>query len=101
MDNIALYTNFLDEHSEKLNKLILRLTAENLSLQPDTYDLSCPEVGYLEHMIDKRGVCMDPTKIGGIKNFPVPKNPQKIKQFTTLAEYYRKFFKGFSKIATP
>ena len=36
-----------------------------------------------------------------VKNFPIPKNPKNIKQFSGLAGYYRRFIDGFPKIATP
>ncbi|GKE40570.1 putative reverse transcriptase domain-containing protein [Tanacetum coccineum] len=44
---------------------------------------------------------MDPAKIKSIKDWASPKLPTKIRQFLGLAGYYRRFIKGFSKIAKP
>ncbi|GJZ33838.1 putative reverse transcriptase domain-containing protein [Tanacetum coccineum] len=44
---------------------------------------------------------MDPAKIESIKYWASPKSPTKIRQFLSLAGYYRRFIKGFSKIAKP
>ena len=35
LDDIVLYANSLVEHEEKFNKLMERLSAANLKLQPD------------------------------------------------------------------
>ncbi|GKE34645.1 reverse transcriptase domain-containing protein, partial [Tanacetum coccineum] len=42
---------------------------------------------------------MDPAKIESIKDWASPKTPTKIRQFLGLAGYYRRFIKGFLKIA--
>ncbi|GJZ78953.1 putative reverse transcriptase domain-containing protein [Tanacetum coccineum] len=50
-------------------------------------------------MIDSQGIHVDPAKIESIKDWASPKTPMKIRQFLGLAGYYRRFIKGFSKIA--
>ncbi|GJW33631.1 putative reverse transcriptase domain-containing protein [Tanacetum coccineum] len=47
------------------------------------------------------GIHVDPTKINSIKDWASPKTPTKIRQFLGLVGYYRRFIKGFSKIAKP
>nr|GEV09987.1 reverse transcriptase domain-containing protein [Tanacetum cinerariifolium] len=47
----------------------------------------------------RRGIHVDPTKIESIKDWASPKTPTEIRQFLGLASYYRRFIKGFSKIA--
>ena len=44
---------------------------------------------------------MDPQKIEAIVNWKPPTNVSEVLSFLGLAGYYRKFVKGFSKIATP
>ena len=68
LDDIVLYANSLEEHKEKSNKLMERLSAVNLKLQPDKCDFLRPEVSYLGHTIDKEGVRPDPKKIEALKN---------------------------------
>ncbi|GKC16051.1 putative reverse transcriptase domain-containing protein [Tanacetum coccineum] len=46
-----------------------------------------------------RGIHVDPAKIESIKDWESPKTPTEIRQFLGLAGYYRRFIKGFSKIA--
>ena len=42
-----------------------------------------------------------PQKIKAIKQYPVPNSPKKVKQFTSLCSYNRRFVEGFAKIARP
>ncbi|GJS42206.1 hypothetical protein Tco_0567249, partial [Tanacetum coccineum] len=56
-------------------------------------------VQFLGHVIDSRGIHVDPAKIESIKDWASPKTPTEIHQFLGLAGYYRRFIEGFSKIA--
>ncbi|GJT47387.1 putative reverse transcriptase domain-containing protein [Tanacetum coccineum] len=56
-------------------------------------------VQFLGHVIDSQGIHVDPSKIESIKDWASPKTPTEIRQFLGLAGYYRRFIKGFSKIA--
>ncbi|GJX05052.1 putative reverse transcriptase domain-containing protein, partial [Tanacetum coccineum] len=60
-----------------------------------------PFVQFLGHVIDSRGIHVDPAKIESIKDWASPKTPTEIRQFLGLAGYYRRFIEGFSKIAKP
>ncbi|GKD80973.1 putative reverse transcriptase domain-containing protein, partial [Tanacetum coccineum] len=59
------------------------------------------KVQFLRHVIDSEGIHVDPTKIESIKDWESPKTPTEIRQFLGLADYYRRFIKGFFKIAKP
>nr|GEX61811.1 putative reverse transcriptase domain-containing protein [Tanacetum cinerariifolium] len=54
---------------------------------------------FLGHVIDSKGIHVDPAKIESIKDGASPKTPTEIRQFLGLAGYYRRFIEGFSKIA--
>ncbi|GJU68422.1 putative reverse transcriptase domain-containing protein [Tanacetum coccineum] len=55
----------------------------------------------LGHVIDNKGIHVDPAKIESVKDWASPKTPTEIRQFLGLAGYYRRFIEGFSKIAKP
>ncbi|GKC34100.1 putative reverse transcriptase domain-containing protein, partial [Tanacetum coccineum] len=56
---------------------------------------------FLGHVIDSKGVHVDPAKIEAIKNWATPKTLIEVRQFLRLAGYYRRFIEGFSLIAKP
>ncbi|GJY77065.1 putative reverse transcriptase domain-containing protein [Tanacetum coccineum] len=51
------------------------------------------KVQFLEHVIDSRGIHVDPAKIESIKDWASPKTPTEIRQFLGLAGYYRRVVK--------
>ncbi|XP_024965032.1 uncharacterized protein LOC112505344, partial [Cynara cardunculus var. scolymus] len=59
------------------------------------------EVQFLGHIVNKRGIQVDPAKIEAIRNWEAPRTATEIRQFLGLASYYRRFMANFSKIAQP
>ena len=56
-------------------------------------------IQYLGHIISEEGISVDPEKIKSIINWPTPRSVMDIRSFMGLAGYYRRFIKGFSKVA--
>nr|GFA40933.1 reverse transcriptase domain-containing protein [Tanacetum cinerariifolium] len=77
------------------------LKKEELYAKFSKYEFWIPNVQILGHVIDNQGIHMDPAKIESVKNWASPKSPTEIRQFLGLAEYYRRFIEGFSKVARP
>nr|GEW06892.1 putative reverse transcriptase domain-containing protein [Tanacetum cinerariifolium] len=87
------------EHEEHLKAILELLKGEKLYAKFSKCEFWIPKVQFLGHVIDSRGIHVDPAKIEPIKDWASPKTPTKIRQFLGLAGYYRRFIEGFSKIA--
>ncbi|GJW14224.1 putative reverse transcriptase domain-containing protein [Tanacetum coccineum] len=87
------------EHEEHLKAILELLKNEKLYAKFSKYEFWIPKVQFLGHVIDSRGIYVDPAKIESIKDWASPKIPTEIRQFLGLAGYYRRFIKGFLKIA--
>ncbi|GJX38447.1 putative reverse transcriptase domain-containing protein [Tanacetum coccineum] len=59
------------------------------------------QVQILGHVIDSKGIYVDPAKIELTKDWASPKNPTKLCQFLSLVGYYRRFIECFPMIARP
>nr|GEX41904.1 reverse transcriptase domain-containing protein [Tanacetum cinerariifolium] len=87
------------EHEEHLKAILELLKEEKLYAKFSKCEFWIPNVQFLGHVIDSRGIHVDPAKIESIKDWASPKTPTEIRQFLGLAGYYRMFIEGFSKIA--
>ncbi|KAA3459099.1 DNA/RNA polymerases superfamily protein [Gossypium australe] len=54
-----------------------------------------------EHAEHLNRIRVDPSKISAIVDWKPPRNVFEVRSFLGLADYYRRFVKGFSMIATP
>nr|GEX32209.1 transposon Ty3-I Gag-Pol polyprotein [Tanacetum cinerariifolium] len=89
------------EHGEHLKLILELLRREKLYAKFSKCEFWIPKVQFLGHVIDSRGIHVDPAKVKSIKDWASPKTPMEICQFLGLVGYYRRFIEGFSKIAKP
>ncbi|GKC15248.1 putative reverse transcriptase domain-containing protein [Tanacetum coccineum] len=101
IDDILIYSKNKKEHEEHLKAILELLKKEELYAKFSKCEFWIPKVQFLGHVIDSQGIDVDPAKIESIKDWESPKTPTEIRQFLGLACYYRRFIKGFSKIAKP
>ncbi|GJT23123.1 putative reverse transcriptase domain-containing protein [Tanacetum coccineum] len=87
------------EHEEHLKAILELLKKEKLYAKFSKCEFWIPKVQFLGHIIDSRGIHVDPAKIESIKDWASPKTPMEIRQFLGLVGYYRRFIEGFLKIA--
>ncbi|GJW59278.1 putative reverse transcriptase domain-containing protein [Tanacetum coccineum] len=101
IDDILIYSKNKQEHNEHLKLILELLKKEELYAKFSKCEFWIPKVQFLGHVIDSKGIHVDPAKIESIKDWASPKSPTEIRQFLGLAGYYRRFIEGFSKIAKP
>nr|GFA51096.1 putative reverse transcriptase domain-containing protein [Tanacetum cinerariifolium] len=90
---------FIDDILNYSLKAILGLLKEEkLYAKFSKCEFWIPKVQFLGHVIDRRGIHVDPAKIESIKDWASPMTPTEICQFLGLSGYYRIFIEGFSKI---
>ncbi|GJY09439.1 putative reverse transcriptase domain-containing protein [Tanacetum coccineum] len=99
IDDILIYSKDEKEHKEHLKAILELLKKEKLYAKFSKCEFWIPKVQFLGHVIDSRGIHVDPAKIESIKDWASPKTPTEIRQFLGLAGYYQRFIEGFSKIA--
>ncbi|GJX41526.1 putative reverse transcriptase domain-containing protein [Tanacetum coccineum] len=104
LEDVPIVKNFPEnkqEHEEHLKIILELLKKEELYAKFSKCEFWIPKVQFLGHVIDNKGIHVDPAKIESVKDWASPKTPTEIRQFLGLAGYYRRFIEGFSKIAKP
>ncbi|KAD6454277.1 hypothetical protein E3N88_08983 [Mikania micrantha] len=101
IDDILIYSQNEEDHKQHL-KLVLQLLAkEKLYAKFSKCEFWLKEVHFLGHVVNDKGIQVDPSKIEAVEKWEAPTTPTEIRQFLGLAGYYRRFIENFSKIAKP
>ena len=100
-DDILVYSKSLADHVNHLRKVLEILATNKLYAKRSKCMFACKEVEYLGHVITAEGVHIDPKKVVAMQQWPIPKDIKSLRGFLRLTGYYRKFVKGYGKIATP
>ncbi|GJR89330.1 putative reverse transcriptase domain-containing protein [Tanacetum coccineum] len=89
IDDILIYSKDEREQEEHLKAILELLKKEKLYAKFSKCEFCIPKVQFLGHVINSRGIHVDPAKIESIKDWASPKTPMEIRQFLGLAGYYR------------
>nr|GEV04748.1 putative reverse transcriptase domain-containing protein [Tanacetum cinerariifolium] len=85
IDDILIYSKDEKEHEEHLKAILELLKEEKLYAKFSKCEFWIPKVQFLSHVIDSRGIHVDPAKIESIKDWASPKTSTEIRQALILA----------------
>ncbi|KAD6453924.1 hypothetical protein E3N88_08630 [Mikania micrantha] len=77
------------DHEQHLKLILDLLAKEKLYAKFSKCEFWLREVQFLGHLINKKGIHVDRSKIEAIKQWEAPRTPSEIRQFLGLAGYYR------------
>lgn len=100
-NNILVYSPTWEEHLHHLIEVFSILRRQQLYLKPSKCTFGATIIEYLGHFISAAGVSTDPNKVKAIEQWPTPTTQKQLRSFLGLANYYRRFIKGYSIIAHP
>ena len=88
-------------HRSYVHRIFNILAANDLYVKPEKCAFEQEEIEYLGVIIGKGRLRMDPKKLQGVADYPVPRNPTDVRAFLGFTGYYRYFVQGYSQIARP
>ena len=101
LDDIINFSNSEEEHLAHIDQIFRRLEAADLKMKRSKYDFFKKHIHYLGHLISADGVRPLKDKLDTIRDMPAPRSSKEVKQFLSLAGYYRKFVPHFADLSRP
>lgn len=100
-DDIVIYSKSAAEHLVHLRLVLDRLRKAGLQAKVSKCDFAQQKISFVGYVISGQGISPDPSKVAAVDAWPTPTDVTAVKSFLGLANYYRCFVRGFSKIAQP
>ena len=101
LDDILVFSNTAEDHLAHLDWVFNRFLDQGYFLNPKKCEFNKPEIRYLGHIVSRNGVSVDPAKVARVQAWPVPTTVKQVQSFLGLANYFRRFIRGYSVLAAP
>ncbi|KAL6459407.1 hypothetical protein MHYP_G00328790 [Metynnis hypsauchen] len=101
LDDLIVFGKTLEQHEERLLKVLSRLSENGLKLSLDKCQFCRSQVRYVGHIVSERGVATDPSKIEAVARWEQPTDLTSLQSFLGFCGYYRRFIKNYSIIVRP
>lgn len=101
LDDILVHGRSMEEHDDRLRRLLERLVKYNATVRRDKCIIGQPEVEFNGHRVSASGVLPLQSNVDVIIGMPVPKNQKQLLRFLCTATYYMKFVSGFAALCEP
>ena len=101
LDDVIVFSHTEEEHLERMRVIFDCLREHGLKLKPSKCEVFKTEINYLAHHVSKKGVQPSKKNLESIAQCPPLDTYTKVKSFVGLVGHYRRFIKGFARIAAP
>ena len=101
LDDMIVFSRTEEEHLHHLRVVFTRFLEHGLKLKPSKCHFLQDEITFLGHEISAKGMRLHMANLKAIAEMALPRTYTEIRRFTGMTGFFRRFIKGFSKIAKP
>ena len=101
MDDILIFSKSAEEHCQHVCQVFEHLNKKRWHVEQKKCMLFLEEVEFLGHVISSKGIKVAHDKVDAVKSWPKPETVQDVQTSLGLANFYRRFIKGFASIVQP
>lgn len=101
LDDLIVFGRTLEEHEERLFKVLDRLEEFGLKVSIDKCQFCQEEVKYVGHIVSASGIAPDPEKVEAVTRWKMPTDLKSLRSFLGFCGFYRRFIKNYSAIVRP
>ena len=101
LDDILIFSRNLQEHVQQVNLVLRRLLENRLYVKAEKCNFHVSSVGFLGFIVEKGQIKTDPAKVKAVAEWPTPTSRKQLQRFLGFANFYRRFIRDYSRVATP
>ena len=101
LDDVIVFSRTEEEHLHRLRVVFGRFLEHGLKLKPSKCHFLQDEITFLGHEISADGMRPGTANLKAIAEMAPPKTYTEIRHFTGMTSFFRRFIKGYAKIAKP
>ncbi|WVZ63928.1 hypothetical protein U9M48_013519, partial [Paspalum notatum var. saurae] len=101
IDDILIFSKTEKEHGQHLMMVLQTLRDNKIYAKLKKCEFWLSEVSFLGHVINEKGISVDPSKVSAVVEWERPSNVKEVRSFLGMDGYYRRFVKEFSIISKP
>ncbi|CAI7788782.1 unnamed protein product [Closterium sp. NIES-54] len=101
IDDLLVYSRTREEHLKHLELVLARLSEHRLYAKRSKCEFAKTKLSFLGHVISHEKLEVDNSKVAVLKEWKQPSTVREVQAFLGLANYYRRFVKGFAALAAP
>jgi hypothetical protein len=87
-----------EEHLSHLRQVLQTLRENQFYANPKKCDFTKEEISFLGHWVSTNGLKVDPEKVRAVADWKVPRDVHGVRSFLGLANYFRRYLQGYSKM---
>uniref|UniRef100_A0A8C6VZ26 Gypsy retrotransposon integrase-like protein 1 n=1 Tax=Nothobranchius furzeri TaxID=105023 RepID=A0A8C6VZ26_NOTFU len=101
LDDILIFSRSLTEHRQHVRAVLQRLLENRLYVKAEKCEFHVSSVKFLGFVLESGRLKTDPDKIEAVRTWPTPETRKQLQRFLGFANFYRRFIKNYSQIASP